>query len=184
MPTPAKPDKPTTVAQYLAQLPPERKEAMAAIRKTINANLPDGYEEGIQYGMIAWFVPHSVYEKGYHCDAKQPVPFMSLASQKNHMAAYLFCLYCNPEDLAKFEATWEDDIGKIDMGKSCVRFKNLDQVSLKAIGEAVKATPVDKFIGAYEAAWVTPRAKATAGKKTAKKATKKVSKKPGGRDGA
>ena len=187
--------KPTTAAAYLAALPPERKEALTAIRKTINANLPKGYKEGMQYGMIAWFVPHSVYPKGYHCDAKQPLPFLSLASQKNHMAAYLFCLYCDAdgEVMARFQETWESDTGKLDMGKSCVRFKNLEQVSLKAIGDAVKAMPVEKFVASYEAAWVTPRAKAggkaggtvggkksTAEKVVKKSAAKKVSKKRGG----
>lgn len=179
MSTPAKPEKPTTVAQYLKALPPERREVMAAIRKEINANLPEGYKEGIQYGMIGWFVPHSVYEKGYHCDAKQPVPFVSLASQKNHMAAYLFCLYCEPggETLARFRETWESDTGKLDMGKSCVRFKSMEQVSLGAIGEMVRAMPVEKFIAAYEGAWVTPRAKKAGGTKSG---GKKVSKKGGG----
>jgi len=173
-PTNAPKPKPTTVAAYLAEQPPERREALAAIRKTIKANLPEGYAEGIQYGMIGYFVPHSVYPKGYHCDAKQPVPFMSLASQKQHMAVYLFCLYCNADDLATFQATWEADTGRLDMGKSCVRFRNLDDVSLKAIAEAVRATPVEKFIASYEAAWVTPREdRAKAAKAASKKAASK-----------
>lgn len=173
------PAKPTTVAQYLKALPPERRAALSAVRKAINANLPDGYKEGIQYGMIGWFVPHSVYEKGYHCDPNQPVPFVSLASQKNHMAVYLFCLYCDKKAMAEFQERWKAETGRLDMGASCVRFKNMDQVSLGAIGDAVASMPVEAFIAAYEGAWVKPKGGKKAGaKKVAKKAgNKKVAKK-------
>ena len=83
----------TTVEQYLAELPPDRREAITAIRAVILKNLPRGYEEGMGYGMIGYFVPHVVYPAGYHCDPRQPLPFASLASQKNHMALYLMCAY-------------------------------------------------------------------------------------------
>ena len=95
---PSKTSKPTTVAQYLAGLPKDRRDALQAIRKVILDNLDTDYAEGIQYGMIGYFVPHSVYPDGYHCDRKQPLPYVSIASQKNHMAVYMFCIYTSEEE--------------------------------------------------------------------------------------
>lgn len=142
--------KATTVKAYLAELPPDRREAIEAVRATILKNLPKGYEEGMQYGMIGYFVPHSIYPAGYHCDPKQPLPFTSLASQKNHMAVYMGCIYGNPIELKKFLAAWEKSGKKLDMGKSCVRFKKLEDLPLKVIGDAIKRVPVKKFIEFYE----------------------------------
>lgn len=149
-----------TPAAYVAALPDDRRKALTAIRKVINANLPKGYKEGIQYNMIGWFVPHSVYPAGYHCDPAQPLPFMSLASQKGHIGLYLFCVYISPELLEWFTSAWKATGKKLDMGKSCVRVKDLDGVPLDVVGDLVRRIPVDEFIESYERA-LTPRIRAS-----------------------
>lgn len=141
-----------TVEQYVSALPEDRREAIQAIRKTILKNLPKGYEEGMQYGMIGYYVPHSIYPDGYHCDPKQPLPFASVASQKNHMALYLMCTYIDQEQDGWFRKAWEATGKKLDMGKSCVRFKRIEDVPLSVVGQAVKRVPVKKFIEFYESA--------------------------------
>jgi hypothetical protein len=167
--------KATTVEKYLAELPDDRRDAIEAVRKTIVANLPQGYEEGMQYGMIGYFVPHSVYPAGYHCDPKQPLPFACLASQKNYMSLYLMGCYGNTEHEAWFLDAWAKTGKKLDMGKSCVRFKKIDDLPLKVIGQAIKRMPVKKFIEYYEAATVGAKRtkKATPKKATAKKSAAK-----------
>lgn len=144
--------KAATVEEYLAELPEDRREAISAIRDVILKNLPEGYKEGMQYGMIGYCVPHSVYPAGYHCDPKQPLPFAALASQKNHMAVYLCNLYASEEEGQWFREAWTATGKKLDAGKSCVRFKKLDGVALDVIGEAIARWPVDKFIALYEGA--------------------------------
>ena len=141
---------PDTVEAYLAQLPEDRRAVLQAVRAVILKNLPKGYEEGIQYGMIGYYVPHNVYPAGYHCDPSQPLPFASLASQKNHMALYLMCIYGNPEQERWFREAWSKSGKKLDMGKSCVRFKKLEDVPLQVIGQAVKRVPVAKLIAHYQ----------------------------------
>lgn len=131
----------STVAAYLAALPADRREALQTVRQVILKNLPKGYAEGMQYGMIGYFVPHDVYPPGYHCDPKQPLPFASLASQKNHMAVYLYCLYSDEDMLEWFQNAWQKTGKKLDMGKSCVRFKKIEDVPLDVIGKAVKRFP-------------------------------------------
>jgi len=165
--------KPTTVTQYLATLEPDRKKALQAVRKVIKANLDPKVKEGIQYGMIGYFIPHSVYPDGYHCSPDQPLPFMSVASQKNHMAVYLFCIYGDDAEAARFEKQWAKSGKKLDMGKSCVRFKKLEDLCLTSIGAAVKRMTAARFIKHYEANVVS----ATARKKKAskKKASSKKS---------
>ncbi len=143
--------KAIAVSQYLAELPEDRREAIGAVRDVILKNLPKGYEEGMQYGMIGYYVPHSVYPDGHHCDPKQPLPFAGLASQKHHMAVSLMCTYGDPEHEAWFREAWAKTGKKLDMGKSCVRFKRLDDVPLKVIGQAIKRVPVRKFVERYEA---------------------------------
>lgn len=144
--------KATTVEAYLAELPADRRAAIEAVRAVIRKNLPKGYEEGMQYGMIGYYVPHSVYPAGYHCDPQQPVPFASLASQKNHMALYLMCVYSDPEQQAWFEEAWARTGKRLDMGKSCLRFKKVDNLSLDVIGTLIKRVPVKQFLQRYEAA--------------------------------
>ena len=140
------PTQAATVEQYLAQLPEDRRQALEAVRQVILKNLPKGYEEGIQYGMIGYFVPHRVYPAGYHCDPKQPLPFASLASQKNHMAIYMMCIYADPEHERWFREAWAGTGKKLDMGKSCIRFKKIDDLPLEVIGQAIKRVPAKKFI--------------------------------------
>jgi hypothetical protein len=142
--------KAKTVDQYLAELPDDRREALQAIRAVVLENLPKGYEEGMLYGAIGYFVPHSVYPPGYHCDPKQPLPFAGLASQKNHMSLSLMCVYDDAEHAAWFRTAWAKTGKKLDMGKSCVRFKKTEDVPLKVIGEAIKRVPAKKFIEHYE----------------------------------
>ncbi|MEM6561772.1 MAG: DUF1801 domain-containing protein [Planctomycetota bacterium] len=143
--------KPTTVDAYLAALPDDRREAVSAIRDAINARLPDGYAEGIQYNMIGWYVPHELYPHGYHCDPKQPLPFAHLASQKNHIGIYLFCSYMEPALRDWFVKALTKDGHKLDMGASCIRVKALDEVPLKVVGQCVAKMPLKKFIKIYEA---------------------------------
>ena len=185
-------EQPKNAAEYLAGLDADRRKALTAVRRVINQNLPKGYKEGVQYGMIGWSVPHSVYPAGYHCDPRQPLPFLSIASQKNHMAIYLFCVYTDPGLLEWFTASWKKTGRKLDMGKSCLRFKKLEDLDLNLLGELVSRVPVDAFIAAYESAFVKrgkPEAKKTvkksakkavAKKASAKKVAKKVAKKASG----
>lgn len=143
--------KATTVEEYLGELEPDRLEAISALRKVINDNLPDGYEEGMQYGMIGWYVPHSVYPPGYHCDPKQPLPFIAVASQKNHIGFYAFCIYGDDDVREWFIEEFKKTGKRLDMGKSCVRFKKLDGIPLELIGQVVAKIPVDQFVASYEA---------------------------------
>lgn len=166
--------KATTVEQYLGELPADRREAVQAIRNVILKNLPKGYEEGMQYGMIGYFVPHSIYPPGYHCDPKQPLPFACLASQKNYISVYLGCVYGNPEHEAWFREAWAKSGKKLDMGKSCVRFKKLDDVPLDVIGQSIKRVPVKKFIDYYESAIKGARTKSTSKAAAKKSATQKT----------
>ena len=146
--------KATTPEAYMDELPAERKPAFAKLRKEIKKNLPNGFIENIGYGMIGYSVPHSMYPKGYHCDPKQPLPFMSIASQKNFIAVYHMGVYANPELLKWFtDAYTKAEAGKLDMGKSCIRFKNMEKIPYKLIGElASKMTP-KQWIDVYEKAF-------------------------------
>ncbi len=143
--------KATTVEQYIQQLPDDRRDAIEAVRKTILKNLPKGFEEGMQYGMIGYYVPHSHYPAGYHCDPKQPLPFAALASQKNYMSLYLMGCYGEEKERERFEQAWAKAGKKLDMGKSCVRFRKLDDVPLEVVGAAIKRVGVKKYIEIYEA---------------------------------
>ena len=136
---------------YLASLPEDRREAMTALRDAINEALPEGCQEQMQYGMIGWSVPHSTFPAGYHCDPKQPVPYLGIASQKSHMAIYLYCLYLDPEAVERFQAEWKATGTKLDMGKSCLRFKKWSDVRIELIQGVVRAAPLDKFLANYEA---------------------------------
>jgi hypothetical protein len=144
--------KAATVEEYLAQLPLDRRQAIEAVRKVILKNLDKDYEEGMQYGMIGYYVPHRVYPAGYHCDPKQALPFAGLASQKNHMSLYLMCVYGGGDFLKWFQTSWAKAGKKLDMGKSCVRFKKLDDLALDVIGETIKRVPAKKYIEICQAA--------------------------------
>lgn len=144
--------KAITVEAYLAELSPERRSALESVRKVILANLDSEYEEGMQYGMVGYFVPHRIYPAGYHCDPSQPLPFVGLASQKNYMSVYLMCVYGNEELATWFQAEWTRTGKKLDMGKSCIRFKKTEDLALEVIGEAIQRVPARKFIAFYESA--------------------------------
>ena len=141
----------SSVEEYLAEIPPESLAAIETLRSVVNANLGEGYEEGMQYGMIGWYVPHRVYPKGYHCDPKQPLPFASLASQKNHMALYLCGLNCLPGLKDAFLQGFAAAGKKLDMGAACVRFKRLDQLDMASVRAAVAAVPSAEFIASARA---------------------------------
>ncbi len=155
----------TTVQQYLASVPEERRAAFAAVRQTVLDNLDGGYEEGIQYGMLGYYVPLSKYPNGYHCDPKQPLPFAALASQKSHLAVYLMGLYLDAELSEWFRTAWAKTGKKLDMGKSCLRFKKLEDVDLSVIGEAFRKLPAKRYIATYEAN-LGPRGKPAAAEKS------------------
>ena len=144
------PKKPTTVEAYLASLPDHRREALEAIREVINANIAPEFEEGIQYGMIGWYLPHAEYPLGYHCDPDQPLPFASLASQKKHIGIYLFCVYCDADGKERFVEEWKATGQRLDMGAGCVRVKDLESVPLKVVAKAIKRAKAAKFVEAYE----------------------------------
>jgi hypothetical protein len=141
-----------TVEQYLQALPVDRRAAINAVREVILGSLPKGYEERITYGMIGYVVPHSLYPKGYHCDPKQPLPLAFLGSQKNHMAIYLMNVYGDPATEKWFRKAWEASGKKLDMGKSCVRFKKVEDVALEVIGQVIARTPVKNYIDRIEKA--------------------------------
>lgn len=168
------PPKPTTIKAYLAALPEDRRAAIEALRTVINKNLPKGYQEGMQYGMPAWFVPHDLYPHGYHCDPRQPLPFASIASQKSHIGIYLFCTYMDPELMSWFEAEWRKTGKRWDAGKSCVRVKRLEDIPLDLVGKVVKKMPVKSFVAVYESALpaaVLAKREAVAKKVTTQKTT-------------
>jgi hypothetical protein len=142
--------KAKTVGKYLAELPADRRAALQAVRKVIRANLDKDYEEGMQYGMISYCVPHRVYPPGYHCDPTVPLLYAALASQKNHMAVYLMCVYGHEETASWFKEAWAKTGKKLDMGKSCVRFKKIEDVALDVIGQAIARVPAKKYVARYE----------------------------------
>jgi hypothetical protein len=149
--------KATSVADYLASLPPDRREAIEAVRKVFLKNLDKEIEEGMQYGMIGYYVPHRVYPAGYHCDPKQPLPFAGIASQKNHMSLYIGCLYANSDVAEKFKQDWARTGKKLDMGKACVRFRKLDDLALDVIAEHIRRATVNQYVEFYEKGLKAPR---------------------------
>ena len=151
--------KATTVQQYIASLPEDRRAAVEAVRKVILRNLDKDYDEAMTYGMIGYYVPHRVYPAGYHCDPRQGLPFVSLASQKNHMSLYLMGLYCGCVEGASdnglvswFHEAWAKSGKKLNMGKSCVRFRKVDDLPLDVIGEAIRRVPARVYVEQYERA--------------------------------
>lgn len=143
--------KATTVEAYIAELPEDRQKPINELRKAILKNIPKGFKEGMGYGMIGYCVPHSIYPAGYHCDPKLPLPFVSLASQKNAISLYHMGIYSSPELLKWFTEEYaKAGVGKLDMGKSCIRFKKAEQIPFKLIGELMSKITVDKWIKLYE----------------------------------
>lgn len=145
-------EKPSTAEEYLETLPPERRAELAAVREVVLRHLPEGYEETVNWGMITYELPLARYPGTYN---KQPLMYAALAAQKNHLALYLNSVYQSPERARALEKGFADAGKRLDMGKSCVRFKKADSLALDAIGDAVAGAPPEQFIAEYE----TSRAK-------------------------
>lgn len=146
--------KATTVKEYLASLPDDRRKEVEAVRKVILKHLPKGMKESMQYGMIGYVVPLSLYPAGYDVKRKEkePLPYVALAAQKNYMALYMMNLYGNPKVDKWFRDAYKKSGKKLDMGKGCVRFKSVDDLPLDVIAKAVGITTVKEHIATYEKA--------------------------------
>ncbi|NUN69414.1 MAG: DUF1801 domain-containing protein [Bacteroidetes bacterium] len=143
--------KAATVDDYLAELPEDRKKAILALRKEVKKNLSKGFKEQMNYGMIGYVIPHSVYPDGYHCNPKDPLPFMNIASQKNFIAVYHMGIYADKRLLDWFTAEYAKlGIGKLDMGKSCIRFKKPENIPVKLIGALAGKMSMQQWIDMYE----------------------------------
>ncbi len=141
----------SSVNDYFAALPDDRRPVMTSLRKAIKKELPKGFEEVMGYGAPGWVVPHKLYPPGYHCDPTTPLPFMGIASQKNHIAVYHMGVYSSEALLSWFQSEWpKHSSKKLDMGKSCIRFKKPEDVPIALIGElASKMTPAE-WVELYE----------------------------------
>lgn len=143
--------KATTPDEYVAKVPADKQEAIINLRDAIKKKLPKGFEETLGYGMMGYVVPHKLYPAGYHCDPKMPLPFMGLAAQKNFVAFYHMGLYASPQLLEWFTAEYpKHSKKKLDMGKSCVRFKKAEDIPYKLIGELVTKMTVKDWVALYE----------------------------------
>lgn len=166
--------KATTVDQYMAELPEDRRAALSAVRATIRANIDKDVEECMGYGMPGYAIPHRVYPPGYHCDPSMGLPFAGFASQKNYMSVYLMTVYGEGAEENWFREKWAKTGKKLDMGKCCIRFKKLDDLALDVIGEAIRRVSAKDFISHYERSILSMNKSATAKRGTkgiAKKAT-------------
>lgn len=141
----------TTPQQYINELPLERKQVITKLRNIIKKNLPKGFKEAMGYGMIDYVIPHSIYPAGYHCNPKEPLPFISIASQKNFVAVYHMGLYADKALLQWFLQEYSKvNKAKLDMGKSCLRFKKLDQIPFELISALVSKITPHQWIEYYE----------------------------------
>ena len=144
-----------SVELYISQIPENQREAFVTLRETILENLPSGFIEQMSYGMIGYVVPHSIYSKGYHCDPKLPLPFLNIAAQKQFIALYHMGIYANPDLLNWFTNEFPKHSKlKLNMGKSCIRFKNGSQIQYTIIGELVKKMEVADWINLYESNFI------------------------------
>ena len=144
--------KAATVKDYLAGLPADRREVVQAVREVILENKDKDLEEGMQYGMIGYYVPHALYPPGYHVDPKLPLGYAHLAAQKNHYALYMMPLYSGGGAAGWFVKEWAKTGKKLDMGKSCIRFRKLEDLALDVIGQAFARITVKKYLAGYEKA--------------------------------
>ena len=142
--------KATTAQEYLDELPEERREALVQVRKMILENLPQGYEEGIQWGDIGYFVPYSIYPDGYDSKPKERLQYIGLANQKSNMMIRLLCMYTNPELRVDFEEAYRASGKKLDMGGGGLRFKKVENLPLDVVAKLVAQLPVDKFVASYD----------------------------------
>ena len=184
--------KASTVKEYLASLPEDRRKGIEVVRKVILKNLDKQYEESMLWGMIGYAVPHRVWPTGYHCDPSKPLMMAALSSQKNNLSVYLMSVYSDKAERAWFQKAWAKSGKKLNMGGSCIRFTKVEDAALDVIGEAIRRTPAKAYIESYvkllastgrgpngkkikPGAAVKKVAKTTA-KKTAKKVAKKITK--------
>lgn len=145
------PSQAKTVSEYISQLPAERRTAINKLRSVIKKSLPQGFKEEMNYGMIGYVVPHSIYPAGYHCNTELPLPFMNIASQKNFIAVYHMGIYADPKLLTWFKGEFaKTGLGKPDMGKSCLRFKKPDQIPFDLIGKLSSKMTASQWITLYE----------------------------------
>lgn len=146
--------KANSVEEYVSQISDDKKEAINILRKTIKTNIPKGFEECISYNMIGYVVPHKLYPSGYHCDPKLPLPFVSIAAQKNFIAIYHMGIYANPTLLEWFTTEHAKRVkGKLDIGKSCIRYKKPEQIPFDLIAELMQKVTVQQWIESYESAF-------------------------------
>jgi hypothetical protein len=181
--------KATTVKEYLASLPGDRRAGIEAVRKVIRKNLDKHYEESMLWGMIGYAVPHRVWPTGYHCDPSKPLMMAALSSQKNNLSVYLMSVYSDKAERAWFQKAWAKSGKKLNMGGCCIRFTKVEDAALDVIGEAIRRTPAKAYVESYvktlastgrgpDGKKLKPTAAAKkVAKKTAKKVSKKVSKK-------
>ena len=181
--------KATTVKEYLASLPEDRRKGIEVVRKVILKNLDKHYEESMLWGMIGYAVPHRVWPTGYHCDPSKPLMMAALSSQKNNLSVYLMSVYSDKAERAWFQKAWAKTGKKLNMGGSCIRFTKVDDAALDVIGEAIRRTPAKAYVENYvktlastgrgpDGKKIKPGAAAKkVAKKTAKKVTKKITKK-------
>lgn len=140
-----------TVEEYILRLPKDRREAIIKLRETILKNIPKGYEETISYGMIGYVVPHALYPEGYACTPELPLPFVNIANQKNHIAVYHMGMYSKPELLEWFKSQFpKHSKYKLDMGKSCIRFKKPEHITFDLIAELMQKMSTEEWISIYE----------------------------------
>lgn len=141
-------------AAYIAAISEDRRAAFEKLRETIVENIPDGFREGISYGMIGYIVPHELYPPGYHCDPKLPLPFVSIAAQKNFIALYHMGLYAMPDLLDWFVSEYPKHTkSKLDMGKSCIRFKKTADIPFELIARLMQRVGVEEWVDVYESAF-------------------------------
>jgi uncharacterized protein YdhG (YjbR/CyaY superfamily) len=145
----------TSVEQYLESVSEDKKEAVALIRKSILENIPHGFEETISYNMIGYVVPKSLYPQGYHCNKSLPLPFINIAAQKNFIALYHMGIYADNELMQWFVKEYENcNIGKLDIGKSCIRFKKVDKIPYELIAKLAQKYTAEDWIKLYEASFL------------------------------
>lgn len=144
--------KAATVAEYLKSLPEDRRKVVAAVRRHLKKHIDPAFAEEMQYGMIGYCVPLSKYKPGYHAKPGTPLPFAAVAAQKNNYAIYLMHLYGDADALKRFKADWKKSGKKLDMGKSCIRFRSLAHLDLDAIANSLSRVTLKKYVSAYEAA--------------------------------
>ena len=141
----------TTIKEYIAEVPEERVKYFKKLRSTIKKNIPKGFSEKLSYGMIGYVVPHKLYPAGYHCNPEDPLPFCNIASQKNFIAFYHMGIYSNPNLFDWFVSEYPKHCKrKLDMGKSCVRFKKAEEIPFDLIGELMQKMTIDDWISQYE----------------------------------